>query len=89
LLSALEANSYWVPLTLPILTSLLRWGWAWLTFYVLAGLLAAGLVAVFEFAVRSTLDLVLIALGPLTAAAALIYFRLLGRLAWRMTRRSR
>jgi hypothetical protein len=89
LMSALEANSYWVPLTLPILTSLFRWWWAWLLFYLLSGLLAAGLAAVFIFGIQSSQDLALVALGPLTAAAALIYFRLLGRLAWRMTRKAR
>ncbi len=87
LMSALEANSYWVPLTLPILMSLFRWWWAWLLFYLLTALLAAGLAAVFIFAIESSQDLLLVALGPLTAAAALIYFRLLGRLAWQMTKK--
>jgi hypothetical protein len=85
LMSALEANTCWVPLTLPILTSLFRWWWAWLLFYLLTGLVATVLAAVFIFAIHSSQDLLLIALGPLTAAATLIYFRLLGRLAWRMT----
>jgi hypothetical protein len=89
LMSALEANSIWVPLTLPVLMSLLRWWWAWLTFYLLAGLLAAGLAAVFLFSVASSQDLLQLVLGPLTAAAALVYFRLLGRLAWRMTTKPR
>jgi hypothetical protein len=89
LLSALEANSIWVPLTVPVLLSLLRWWWAWLTFYLLAGLLAAGLATVFLFSMASSLDLLQLLLGPLVAAAALIYFRLLGRLAWRMTTKGR
>ena len=29
LLSALEANTIWVPLTMPILSSLWRWWWCW------------------------------------------------------------
>jgi ABC-type Na+ efflux pump permease subunit len=69
--------------------SLLRWWWAWLTFYLLSGLLAAGLGAVFLYSVTSSQDLLQLLLGPLVAAAALIYFRLLGRLAWRMTTKSR
>ncbi len=89
LMSALEANSIWVPLTLPVLMSLVRWWWAWLTFYLLTGLLAAGLAALFSFSIASSQDLLQLLLGPLTAAAALIYFRLLGRLAWRMTTKAR
>jgi hypothetical protein len=89
LMSALEANSIWVPLTLPILSSLFRWWWAWLSFYILTGLLAAGLGGVFLYSVSSSQDLLQLLLGPLVAAAALIYFRLLGRLAWRMTTKSR
>lgn len=85
LMSALEANSIWVPLTLPILVSLVRWGWAWLMFYLLSGLIAAGLLAAFGYALGSGLDAIIIALGPLVAAGVLVYFRLLGRLAWRMT----
>ncbi|MBI3862170.1 MAG: hypothetical protein HY290_09775 [Planctomycetia bacterium] len=85
LLSALEANSIWVPLTLPIVKSLFRWWWCWLLFYGLAGLVIGGLVAGATYLIVSSLDGFLLALGPLLAAAPLIYFRLLGRLAWRMT----
>ncbi len=85
LLSALEANSIWVPLTLPILKSLVKWWWAWLMFYLLTGLVAAGLAAILVFSERSSHEWSLLALGPLVPAAVFIYFRLLGRLAWRMT----
>lgn len=85
LLSTLEANSIWVPLTLVILKSLVRWWWGWLLFYLLTGLVAAGLGAIFVFAEESSQEWLLLALGPLLAAAVFIYFRLLGRLAWRMT----
>ena len=74
LLSVLEANSIWVPLTLPIVISLFRWWWAWLTFYFLAALLAGGLVAVFLYAASSSQDLLQLLLGPLVAAAALSIF---------------
>jgi hypothetical protein len=89
LLSALEANSIWAPLTLPIVTSLFRWFWCWLVFYPLTALIAAGLVAAFVSAVESGYDSLLLLLGPLVAASILIYFRLLGRLAWRMTTKDR
>jgi hypothetical protein len=89
LLSALEANSIWVPLTLPILSSLVRWWWGWLMFYLLTGLLAAGLACLFVFSGNAAHDSLLLLLGPLVAAAVFIYFRLLGRLAWRMTTKTR
>jgi hypothetical protein len=89
LLSVLEANSIWIPLTLPIVISLFRWWWAWVTFYFLAAVLAGGLGAIFLYAAASSQDLLQLLLGPLVAAAALIYFRLLGRLAWRMTTKAR
>lgn len=89
LLSALEANSIWAPLTVPIFISLFRWFWCWLVFYILAGLLAAGLAAGFLYAVGSGQTSLLLVLGPLVAAAVLVYFRLLGRLAWRMTTKDR
>jgi len=89
LLSALEANSIWAPLTMPIVASLFRWFWCWLMFYLLTGLIAVGLVAAFVHAVWSGRDSLILLFGPLVAAAVLIYFRLLGRLAWRMTTKDR
>jgi len=89
LLSSLEANSIWVPLTLPILKSFVRWWWGWLLFYLLTALVAAGLAAIFVFAEESAQEWLLLAIGPLFAAAVFIYFRLLGRLAWRMTTNAR
>lgn len=85
LMSALEANSIWVPLTMSILGSLFKWWWCWLLFYLLSGLVFEGIAAIAVYAVNSSNDFILIGLGPLLAAAALIYFRLLGRLGWRMT----
>jgi hypothetical protein len=85
LMSALEANSIWVPLTFSILGSLVRWWWCWLMFFILAGCLGLGIVAFVIFAINSSSDAVFLGLGPLWPAAMLIYFRLLGRLGWRMT----
>jgi hypothetical protein len=89
LLSALEANSIWAPLTWPIVTSLFRWFWCWLMFYFLTGSIAFGLIAALVEVIRSGSDWLMLLLGPLVAAAILIYFRLLGRLAWRMTTKDR
>lgn len=85
LMSALEANSIWVPLTLSILGSLIRWWWCWLVFYLMSGLMVWGIGAAAVFAVSSSNEILVVGLGPLLAAAVLIYFRLLGRLGWRMT----
>ena len=85
LMSALEANSIWVPLTKSILGSLAKWWWCWLIFYLVSGLLATGIIAAAAFAIDSSSDIVFLGLGPLLPAALLIYFRLLGRLGWRMT----
>ena len=84
-LSALEANTVWVPLTLPILGSLVRWWWCWLIFYCLAALLIGLIVAAASFLIETSHFGLLIGFGPILSAAALIYFRLIGRLAWRMT----
>jgi hypothetical protein len=85
LMSALEANSIWVPLTMSIVGSLFRWWWCWLTFYLLSGLMGWGILAAAVFAVNTSNDILLVVLAPFLAAAVLIYFRLLGRLGWRMT----
>jgi hypothetical protein len=86
LLSSLEANSPYVPLTWPILKSLQQVGWAWGVFYGLSfGLtLAWALPAAWLFG-RSgwTQFLGMIFLAPLMAGWCFLYARLLGRLAWR------
>ena len=58
-------------------------------FYTLTALIAAGLVAALVCVVETGTDSLLLLLGPLVAASILIYFRLLGRLAWRMTTKDR
>ena len=88
LMSALESNSIWVPLTMSILGSLARWWWCWLLFYLVTGPMALGIVAVANFSLNSSNNIVFIGLGPLLPAALLIYFRLFGRLGWRITTNS-
>ena len=82
-LSSQEANSMFVPLTLPILRSMVTSAWVWLMFYVLSGALlgAAAVLILLESEVSPYFAL--IASGPILATVCLIYPRLLGRLAWR------
>lgn len=83
LLSALEANSLFLPFSLPILQSLGLLWWGWLLCYVMFSMLAAVLagIAWLSFAVHPFLGAMLA--GPAFAAILLIASRLLGRLAWR------
>jgi hypothetical protein len=84
LLSALQAGSYWTPLTLTVLKTLFRKAWAWGVFYVLAGLVAAAYVAPVLFGLgRGQWFLTLFLTGPLFSTAMFIAARLLGRLAWK------
>jgi hypothetical protein len=87
-LSALEADSLFLPISGPIFRSLGRAWNGWLAFYALSGLLVAASSIVtlkaFEFS-----ELVSpLPAGPLWAAAVFIYARLLGRLAWLILQRS-
>lgn len=83
LLSALEANSLFLPFSLPILQSLGTLWWGWFLCYVLFAMLTAVLagIAWLAFAVHPFLGAVLA--GPVTPAVMLMASRLLGRLAWR------
>jgi hypothetical protein len=84
-LSAMEANSVWVPLTLPILGSLFRWLGSWLTFYAVSALIVGLPLLGFLKLIESGYIFVLLLFGPVWPAVTLIYFRLLGRLAWKIT----
>ena len=83
LLSSLEADSPWVPITWPVFRSLFQIAWAWLTFYALAGALWAGYLAAVAYGALRAPFLTAFATGPVLAAVLLISARLLGRLAWR------
>jgi hypothetical protein len=84
-LSTLETNSL-SPLSGPVWRSLTREAAAWITFYLLSGLVVggSGLVSIELYRRMGLLAVVLLA--PLWAACVLIYARLLGRLAWRIMR---
>jgi hypothetical protein len=83
LLCELEANSAFLPVSGLVLASFRRHGPAWLLFFAESGglLAAAGAFAYFLGPkIDERLGIVLAAL--LFAAVVMIYFRLLGRLAW-------
>ena len=87
MLSALEADSYFWPVSRPIFRSL-RVVWkGWLVFYVLSGLLLAGCAWLTNLAAEQLLFKMPLALGPLWAATVFIYGRLLGRLTWLILQR--
>ena len=84
LLSMLEANSPMMPLSLPVWRSLLRVWWAWGLFYFETTLLGAALIGLVieAVAIELTVWLAVPIASLLLVAAAMIYFRLLGRVAW-------
>jgi hypothetical protein len=82
-LSTLETNSL-SPVSGPVWRSLVSELAAWITFYVLSGLLLAGCGVASAVLFRRLQMPSPLVLGPLWAATILIYARLLGRLAWRI-----
>jgi DNA-directed RNA polymerase subunit M/transcription elongation factor TFIIS len=82
-LSSLEANSFLIPITRPILRSLVSFWWGWLIFYGLSGMLVFAWIGLAIAGAKSSPVLVAFVLGPMVAAILLIIARLLGRLAWR------
>eukprot|EP00913_Durusdinium_trenchii_P023459 g22037.t1 len=84
LLSSLEADSAWVPLTRPVLNSVVRFWWAWLLYYLLSAVVAAVyLVPLIVGMWQEVFWLTLLLTGPIAASVVLIHARLLGRLAWK------
>lgn len=83
LLSALDANSVWVPFTSSILLSLFRLWWGWLTVLVLSALIWGAWVASVIGGLQLNEFATALWTGPLLAAVILIQARLLGRLVWR------
>jgi hypothetical protein len=82
LLSALENDSPFVPLAMPVLKSFKSIWWAWWLFYMETGLLLAFWVAVTVAGLFVQPYLSVFVSGPLLAAVLMIYARLLGRLTW-------
>jgi hypothetical protein len=83
LLSAMEADSFIMPFSPPVLRSLAYYAHGWLMFY----LVSTGLIALaaygFDHAYRESPLATLVLSGPVLAALLLIYARLVGRLAWK------
>jgi hypothetical protein len=89
ILSMLETGSVLNPISLAVWGSLLRRWWAWLGFYIFAGLLMATAVGV-EYGLRALAGPWMALPGVIfTATAMFVYFRLLGRLGWTITAHSR
>ena len=83
LLSAMEADSYLVPFSPPVLRTLVSYAHGWLMFYLLSAAMFIGWQAMLVFGFASMPLLGAFVSGPVVAAIMLIYARLLGRLAWR------
>lgn len=83
LLSALEADSYLLPYSRPVLATLVRCARGWLMFYLITTALLAGWIVALDAGLRESPYLAMFLSGPVAAALILIYARLLGRLAWR------
>lgn len=83
LLSSLEGASPFSLLMPGVLGSLFRFGPSWVQFYILSGLLltvvAGGIALVLSISPATAISLI-----PVGWLGAALYFRLLGRLAWRI-----
>ena len=83
LLSAMEADSFFVPYSPVILATLRHYWHGWLAFYLIVGAMLGLWIFGFGELVREAPLAALVLSGPILAAMLLIYGRLLGRLAWR------
>jgi len=82
LLSMLEAGSCLVPITWPIARTMLVLAWAWSLFYIEAAVVAATAGGPAWFAFHTRNAPLAACTAPLVVAGLIVYFRLLGRLAW-------
>jgi hypothetical protein len=80
ILSSLEAGLWWVPLTRPILRSLMKHAGGWLTYYVLSTLMVGGAALAGLLCLNRLPVVALLFLGPMWSTVVLIHARLLGRL---------
>lgn len=82
LLSVMEANNLAILLSPRLLGTLFRKGTAWMQFYLVTGILAAAWIGIAWLLVSIHPLLLIVINGLLYASMTLIWFRLLGRLAW-------
>jgi hypothetical protein len=88
LLGALEADSFFWPVSGPVFRSL-RTAWqAWILFYFLTAILWGANEVITRVLFDASPFLMPLVAGPLFAAAVFIYGRLLGRLAWFILRKT-
>jgi len=83
LLSSLETESILIPFSLPVVRSLGYQFGGWVMFYLLTTLMAAVVGAGAYIGMEYSPLAVFVLGGPVLATVALIYARLLGRLAWK------
>ncbi|MBW3543005.1 MAG: hypothetical protein KY476_22310 [Planctomycetes bacterium] len=88
-LSSQEANSLFVPVTAPILRSVVRHWPSWLAFYAISGGVLAACGGAIALLNEWSAFAALLCSGPFLATVLLLYPRLLGRLAWRASQRRR
>ena len=83
-LSALEAGSWFIPLSGPVLKSLVRLPGQWLAYYAVSGAIAAVYFSIVLLGLsRGFWFTTLILTGPLLGTVIFIEARLLGRLGWK------
>jgi hypothetical protein len=85
LLSAMECDSFFLPWSALIWKSLARLPGMWLAFYLVSTAVLAGWFIPTAVAISVAPFVVMLVAGPALAAVILIYARLVGRLAWRIT----
>ncbi len=82
LLGILETESVLMPISIPVIRSLVYQWSDWLIVYLFGALLAGAVLVVCDGFFQAPIALFLM-IGPMLASVALIYARLLGRLAWK------
>jgi DNA-directed RNA polymerase subunit M/transcription elongation factor TFIIS len=82
MLSQLDIGSPFAIISRKVLASTVRFPFSWLLLYLESGLLVTGCILVHPFTAGALRIAAL--LLPLSVAAALVYARLLGRLAWKL-----
>lgn len=86
-LSAMECDSFFLPWSPTVWRSTLQYFGSWLAFYIVSTALLAGWFVASLYLVGAATYLGMVLVGPALAAVMLIYARLLGRLAWRISYR--
>lgn len=85
MLSALECDSFMLPISAPIWRSIFQLPGTWLGFYLISTLVVGGWLVASGLLFPEAPGVVLLLSPMIGAAVILIYARLLGRLAWRIT----